>query len=66
MVAVSEVEQIIKTLKNNKASDGCGISAEHLKYGGLKVVEFITCALNEIFRLGKVLNVQAWVYNSDI
>ena len=54
LVAVSEVEQIIKTLKNNKASDGCGISAEHLKYGGLEVVEFITCALNEIFRLGKV------------
>ena len=34
LVAVSEVVQIIKTLKNNKASDGCRISAEHLKSGG--------------------------------
>ena len=54
LVAVSEVEHIIKTLKNNKASDGCGVSAEHLKYEGVKVVEFFTCVLNEIFRLGKV------------
>ena len=51
---LQEVDQIIKTLKSNKASDGCGVSAEHLKYGGVKVVEFIICALNEIFRLRKV------------
>ena len=54
MVTEAEVEQIIKTLKNNKASDGCGLAAEHLKYGGRKVVEFVTCVLNAIFRLGKV------------
>ena len=54
LVAVSEIEHIIKTLKNNKASDGCGVSAEHLKYEGVKVVEFFTCVLNEIFCLGKV------------
>ena len=32
VVTEAEVEQIIKTLKNNKASDGCGLAAEHLKY----------------------------------
>ena len=55
MILAQKCKSLFKTLRNNKASDGCGISAEHLKYGGVKVVEFITCALNEIFRLGKVL-----------
>ena len=54
LVSQTEVEQIIKSLKNNKAMDGCGVSAEHLKYGGSTVVEFVTCVLNEIFRLGRV------------
>ena len=39
VVTEAEVEQIIKTLKNNKASDGCGLAAEHLNYGGGKMVE---------------------------
>ena len=30
--AVETVEKIIKSLKNNKACDGTGMSAEHLKY----------------------------------
>ena len=55
LVTESDVEQIIKTLKNNKASDRCGDSAEHLKNRGEKVVKFITCVLNEIFRLEKAL-----------
>ena len=34
--------------------DGCGVSAERLKYGGSTVVAFVKCVLNEIFRLGRV------------
>ena len=38
LISEIDVEQIIKTLKNNKATDGCGVSAEHLKYWGEEVV----------------------------
>ena len=48
------VSGIIKTLKNNKAYDGTGISAEHLKYGGRSVSFFIDKVLNRGFRYGKV------------
>ena len=41
-------------MKNNKAYDGTGISAEHLKYGGRSVSFFIAEVLNSVFRYGKV------------
>ena len=50
----STVSGIIKTLKNNKAYDGTGISAEHFKYDGRSESFFITEVLNSVFRYGKV------------
>ena len=51
---MSEVQQIIKSLKNNKAADEFGLVAENLKYGGNSVASFIASVLNSIFKLGKV------------
>ena len=53
-ISCETVSGIIKTLKNNKAYDGTGISAEHLKYGGRSVSFFIAEVLNSVFRYGKV------------
>ncbi|MEW8548319.1 MAG: endonuclease/exonuclease/phosphatase family protein, partial [Candidatus Thiodiazotropha sp.] len=53
-ISCETVEKIIKSLKNNKASDGSGITAEHLKYGGHPVTVFITKVLNSIILMGKV------------
>ena len=47
-------EKIMKSLKDNKASNGLGISAQHLKYGGHVICFFITRILNSIFRLRRV------------
>ena len=57
---------IIKTLKNNKAYDGTGISAEHLKYGGRSVSFFIAEVLNSVFRYGKVLEMFKMGYITPI
>ena len=53
-VTVTEVQQIIKTLKTNKAADGCGLVAKHLKFGGKPVAAYIAGVQNSIFRSGKV------------
>ena len=47
-------EKITRSQKNNKARDGTGLSAEHLKYGGKPLSVFIARELNDVFRRGKV------------
>ena len=53
-ISCETVSGIIKTLKNNKAYDGTGISSDYLKYGGRSVNFFIAEVLNSVFRYGKV------------
>ena len=48
-VTVTEVKQLIKTLKNNKAADGCGLVAEHLKFGGKPFAAYIAGVLTQYF-----------------
>ena len=42
------VYKVIQQLKNNKAKDEAGVSAEHIKFGGLTLVETIKDIVNKI------------------
>ena len=49
-----EVIEAIRSLKNNKAADSTGISAEHLKNGIYSISPTLTCLINKIFNEGTV------------
>ena len=41
-VSIDEIAATVKSLKNGKSPDERHISAEHLKYGGRKLLEYLT------------------------
>ena len=47
--SIDEIATTVKSLKNGKSPDERHISAEHLKYGGRKLLEFLTVLVNWIF-----------------
>ena len=44
------VYQVIQKLKNNKAADELGLTSEHIKYGGISLVESMTSVINSILK----------------
>ena len=48
-VYIDEIATTVKSLKNGKSPDERHISAEHLKYGGRKLLEYLTVLVNWIF-----------------
>ena len=48
-VSIDEIATTVKSLKNGKSPDERHISAEHLKYGGRKLLEYLTVLVNWIF-----------------
>jgi hypothetical protein len=44
----SEVKQTVDALKNNKAPSYDGITAEHVKFGGKKLLSILVCICNSI------------------
>jgi hypothetical protein len=53
-VTTAEVEQYIKSLKNNKAADIFGITSEHLKYASSSVITILVHLLNAMIVSGKI------------
>ena len=45
-VSIDEIAITFKSLKNGKSPDERHISAEHLKYGGRKLLEYLTVLVN--------------------
>ena len=54
LVTNEEIKEAIQKLKNNKAADYMGLSAEHLKLGEEELNENITVLINEIITLAEV------------
>ena len=48
-VSIDEIATTVKSLKIGKSPDERHISAEHLKYGGRKLLEYLTVLVNWIF-----------------
>jgi hypothetical protein len=48
-VSIDEIATTVKSLKNGKSPDERHNSAEHLKYGGRKRLEYLTVLVNWIF-----------------
>ena len=48
-VSIDEIATTVKSLKNGKSADERHISTEHLKYGGRKLLEYLTVLVNWIF-----------------
>ena len=48
-VSIDEIATTVKSLKNGKSLDERHISAEHPKYGGRKLLEYLTVLVNWIF-----------------
>jgi hypothetical protein len=48
-VSIDEIATTVKSVKNGKSPDERHISAEHLKYGGRKLLEYLTVLVNWIF-----------------
>lgn len=48
-VTPPETKTVASQVNNKKAPDGCGLSAEHLKYAGKAVSEDITDIFNQFF-----------------
>ncbi|XP_063711561.1 uncharacterized protein LOC134839866 [Symsagittifera roscoffensis] len=55
-ISFEEVKRSVKSLKNGRACGHENINVEVLKYGPDKVIEMITCALNQIFEEHKDLD----------
>ena len=53
-VSHEQVIKTIKTMKNNKAADMSGLTAEHLKYGGDVLADCLTSTVNDILRTGNI------------
>ena len=51
-VKAPEIAKIVASLKNNKAPDIFGISAEHLKLASHKLIAILTTLTNKIFKVG--------------
>ena len=47
-MTLTEIEHVIRSLKNNKAPGIDQITAEHVKYGGAKLLKIITCFCNSV------------------
>jgi hypothetical protein len=46
-----ELEEAIRSLNSKKAPDVYGLTAEHLRYGGSTLVNYLTELLNNICKL---------------
>ena len=44
-------------MKNNKAADMSGLTAEHTKFGGDVLVDCLTSVVNDILKSGKIPDV---------
>ena len=51
---VSEVECAVAKLNNNKAADYMGLTAEHLKYGGVAIYPVLVRLINTIFKQNQI------------
>ena len=61
-ISFEEVKRSVKSLKNGRACGHENINVEVLKYGPDKVIEMITCALNQIFEEHKDLDLGREVF----
>ena len=53
-VSHEQIIKTIKTIKNNKAADMSGLTAEHLKYGCDVLADCLTSVVNDILRSGNI------------
>ncbi|MEW8546332.1 MAG: reverse transcriptase family protein [Candidatus Thiodiazotropha sp.] len=53
-ISVEQVTKAIQMMKNNKAADMSGLTAEHIKYGGDVLAGCLTSLVNKILRTGKI------------
>jgi endonuclease/exonuclease/phosphatase family metal-dependent hydrolase len=51
---IQQVQKAINALKNKKAPDADGITAEHLKYAGILMTSAITKLVNAIMKAGQI------------
>ena len=56
-VSREQVIKTIKSMKNNKAADMSGLTAEHIKFGGDVLVDCLTSVVNDILKSGKIPDV---------
>jgi len=56
-VTVDQVEKSIRGLNNNKAPDARGLTAEHLKLGSRKIIQYTTSIINNIIYTREVPNI---------
>ena len=55
VVDFNEVEETVAFLKNGKAADSMNITSEHLKFGGSALIYTLTCLINMIFEICKLI-----------
>ena len=47
-ISTSDVQKVINSMKNSKAADKEGLTAEHFKYGGDSLVQTVTDVVQDI------------------
>ena len=55
LIYFNEVEETVAFLKNGKAADSMNITSEHLKFGGSALIYTLTCLINMIFEICKLI-----------
>ena len=53
-ISREQIIKTIKTMKNNKAADMSGLTAEHIKFGGDVLADCLTSVVNDILSSGNI------------
>ena len=53
-ISHEQIIKTIKTMKNNKAADMSGLTAEHIKFGGDVLADCLTSVVNDILSSGNI------------